>query len=180
MNIIIIDLEATCTETNENFDKEIIEIGAVKLNLNGDTISEFNSFVKPINNPTLSEFCKNLTSITQSDVDSAKPFLEVVAEFVNWLGDEDFLILHWGSWDSRQMDKESNGCVPYKWNDKSLNLKLEYSKTISNSKKRRGMKKVLLAEGFELSGTHHRGIDDARNLSKIFIKHLDKWQFLIR
>jgi len=38
-----------------------------------------------------------------------------------------------------------------------------------------GMKAALSYEGIELDGTHHRGIDDARNITKIFLENLDKW-----
>ena len=67
MRFIILDLEATCTDNrNIYFDNEVIEIGAVKIE-NKLVIDEFQSFVKPIVNTELTEFCKNLTSINQSD-----------------------------------------------------------------------------------------------------------------
>ena len=34
---------------------------------------------------------------------------------------------------------------------------------------------ALKLEGFKLDGTHHRAIDDAKNISKIFLTNLDKW-----
>lgn len=39
------------------------------------------------------------------------------------------------------------------------------------------MVKALQKEGFELDGTYHRGIDDAGNIAKIFLKYLDRWNF---
>ena len=39
-----------------------------------------------------------------------------------------------------------------------------------------GMKGALAMEDIPLEGTHHRGIDDARNIAKIFIKHFGKWK----
>jgi 3'-5' exoribonuclease 1 len=39
------------------------------------------------------------------------------------------------------------------------------------------MKNALELEGLKLDGTHHRGIDDARNIAKVFIKYFDKWTF---
>tara|TARA_B110000211_G_C14076989_1_gene552569 strand:+ start:193 stop:360 length:168 start_codon:yes stop_codon:yes gene_type:complete len=44
------------------------------------------------------------------------------------------------------------------------------------NKKPMGMGRALKAEGFRLDGTHHRGIDDARNIVKIFLKYFDKWE----
>ncbi|WP_255512454.1 hypothetical protein [Flagellimonas sp. S3867] len=36
------------------------------------------------------------------------------------------------------------------------------------------MRRALNREGLNLEGTHHRGIDDARNISKIFKAYFDK------
>ncbi len=32
-------------------------------------------------------------------------------------------------------------------------------------------------EGLELEGTHHRGIDDAKNIAKIFIRYFEEWEY---
>ena len=64
MNYIIVDLEATCWENDRSIQNEIIEIGAVMVNAEQEIISEYVEFIKPINNPELSGFCKTLTSIT--------------------------------------------------------------------------------------------------------------------
>ena len=36
-----------------------------------------------------------------------------------------------------------------------------------------GMVRALALEGLSADGTHHRGIDDARNIAKIFLKHFE-------
>ena len=83
MRFIILDLEATCTDNrNIYFDNEVIEIGAVKIE-NKQVIDEFQSFVRPVVNTELTEFCKNLTSINQSDVDNAEIFPNVLDNFLN-------------------------------------------------------------------------------------------------
>ena len=33
------------------------------------------------------------------------------------------------------------------------------------------------AEGFEFTGTYHRGLSDAQNLAKVFVKYIDMWRF---
>jgi inhibitor of KinA sporulation pathway (predicted exonuclease) len=75
---LIIDFEATCwTDGINHNDNEIIEIGAVMVQ-DFKKIGEFGSFVKPVRNPILSDFCTRLTSITQVDVDKAANFVEVL------------------------------------------------------------------------------------------------------
>lgn len=181
MNYIIIDLEATCEEIRSpEFQREVIEIGAVKISNNGDVTGEFNEFIKPIINNKLTEFCTSLTSITQTDVDGADMFSKVANRFQQWVGSEDFLLIHWGSWDAKQLQRDSdNHHLNMDWKSHGINMKPEYI-NVSGFKRARGMKGVLRRENIDLDGTHHRGIDDARNLSKIFLKYFDNWQFVER
>lgn len=92
MNYIIVDLEATCEKDNKAFQNEIIEIGAVKVSETLQALDKFSSFVKPILNPVLSDFCKELTSITQEDIDKADTFPLVFQRFLDWIGKESYVI----------------------------------------------------------------------------------------
>lgn len=178
MNYIIVDLEATCWNPKGNHQNEIIEIGAVKIDEYQDVISEFSEFIKPIINPTLSEFCTELTSITQEDVDNSSLFPEVIKRFRQWIGeDEEFLLCSWGHYDKGQFKKD---CELHKlgtnWLEYHISLKHQYAELANLRKGGIGMEKALLREGFSLDGTHHRGIDDAQNITKIFLKYFDLWK----
>ena len=48
-------------------------------------IDVFHSFVRPVINPKLSEFCRNLTGIEQTTVDAADPFPVVHDRFLAWM-----------------------------------------------------------------------------------------------
>lgn len=74
--LLIVDLEATCWEDKSMFaEMETIEIGALLIDLHDrDNAREFDCFIRPVRNPILSDFCKNLTSINQEDVDRAETF----------------------------------------------------------------------------------------------------------
>lgn len=62
------------------------EFGAVLLNLGSGAIeSEFHDYVRPTNNPILSQFCKNLTGINQAFIDRQQPFPVIYQKFNNWL-----------------------------------------------------------------------------------------------
>jgi len=71
---IVIDFEATCEEKNPlGYPHEIIEFPAVLVSSGYDKESKspeiagvFHAFVRPVINPVLSEFCKNLTGIEQA------------------------------------------------------------------------------------------------------------------
>lgn len=177
MNYIILDLEASCWK-NRSIKKqnEIIEIGAVKVNASGHIVSEFNAFVKPKLHPILSDFCTELTSITQAQIDSAETFPNVISKFIHWINtDSDYLLCSWGFYDKKQFQSD---CKLYKlesdWANHHISLKHQYA-TITNLKRPIGMGSALKKEKLPLDGTHHRGIDDARNISKLFRKHWGKW-----
>ncbi|MFZ4426718.1 MAG: exonuclease domain-containing protein [Saprospiraceae bacterium] len=180
MNFIIFDLEATCWQGSPpGMVQEIIEIGAFKVDRYGEVKSSFNRFVRPVVNPFLSSFCQELTTIQQADVDRAKPFPKVIEAFQDWAGvwEDEYLLCSWGGFDKRML---ANDCRLHRleedWTAHHINLKQQYH-DLKRLKKTRGLKHAVEAEGFDFSGTHHRGLDDAANLVQIFIKFLDDWQY---
>jgi 3'-5' exoribonuclease 1 len=105
MQYIIYDLEATCWEKGTRPDRmEIIEIGAVRVDATKMTImDEFDTFVQPVIEPEPSEFCRNLTSIRQEDVDCAPTFPDAFNSFLDWIGTTDVILCSWGSYDRKQL-----------------------------------------------------------------------------
>jgi inhibitor of KinA sporulation pathway (predicted exonuclease) len=74
---LIVDLEATCSDKGAvpRHEMEIIEIGAVMQSSRTFEIeSEFQTFVRPVRHPELTEFCTELTGITQDHVAAAPSF----------------------------------------------------------------------------------------------------------
>lgn len=104
MNYIIMDLEwnNSYMKSAEKFINEIIEIGAVKLDSNLHTVDTFSSLVRPVVSRKLHSRIKNLTHITNEEVRNGEPFLTVIADFAEWVG-EDSLIMTWGDTDIRTL-----------------------------------------------------------------------------
>jgi len=180
-DLLIIDFEATCWEIKANYPaplpgcnytSEIIEFGVIHYSANTQTvINEFQAFVRPVFHSELSDFCTNLTSITQADVDSAKSFPEVMSDFINTFnltGDEsDPVFCSYGAYDQKQLIddcKKHNIDYPFSL-DNHLNIKPVASNVLNI--KKTSMKKLITALGMQFDGTQHRGIDDARNLVSI-------------
>lgn len=179
MNFIIYDLEATCWENQQGQISETIEIGAIKINEYAEIEDTFSQFVKPIVHPFLSPFCINLTSITQVDVNRADKFYAVIQDFQDWIDifEEEYLLCSWGNYDKTQLVKDCQlHDMEWEWLDAHINLKAQYQ-DIRKLSKPCGLKKAVTREGFEFEGTHHRGIDDAYNLAKIFGKLFDVWRY---
>ncbi len=169
---LIIDLEATCSKdgTIPRHQMEIIEIGAVMLNSSTWNIdSEFQQFIKPIIHPQLTDFCTELTTIKQQDVDVAPTFPEVISRLKKWmLSFDNYTFCSWGNYDKNQFIQDCKfHQIPYPFTSVHRNIKQEFSEYLGVSRKF-GMAQALQYLGMELQGTHHRGIDDARNIATIF------------
>lgn len=180
MNFIIYDLEATCWQGRPTtVVQEIIEIGAVLISSYGEVEGTFNKFIRPKVHPLLSAFCQELTTIEQTDIDRARYFPDVIEEFQDWaeIFEEDYLLCSWGGFDKRMLisDCELHD-MDADWVEPHINLRKQYQE-IKRLSKPRGLKKAVEMEGFDFTGTHHRGIDDAENLARIFVKYLDEWRY---
>lgn len=173
---IVFDLEATCEDRaiTPRFDNEIIEIGAVKV-IDGVIVDEFQTFVRPVRTRLLTAFCQNLTSISQQDVDGAPEFPEALEAFRKWAAKDvsAYTLASWGFYDRKQIEKDARH-HGVSWSELRTHrsLKHEYQE-IRRLKRPIGMKGALQKEGIPLDGTHHRGIDDARNIAKIYIAAFD-------
>ena len=180
MKFIIYDLEATCWQGG-TIDKlqEIIEIGACRMTRYGEIEDEFSKLVRPVLNPVLSAYCRELTSIDQIEVNRAETFPVVIDEFIEWAGidTDEYLLCSWGAKDKLMLAENSNlHHLEDDWLDPHLNVKHQYHE-MKRLRRRRGLKHAVEAEGFEFTGDHHRALADATNLAKIFLKYLDEWRY---
>lgn len=185
MIYIIFDLEATCDERGkQNFKNETIEIGAIKFN-NDFKEDFFQSFVRPIFTP-MTEFCMNLTGITEEDVKHAPQFPTVLRNFREWAfnnNEKDVVFCSWGFYDRNQivLDAERHKVPVEEYIfivDNHVSLKHEYPNIFKKEKIRKkgiGLGKALKKSGMEFRGNQHRALDDAYNIGRIFIKHYQDW-----
>jgi inhibitor of KinA sporulation pathway (predicted exonuclease) len=175
--LLIVDLEATCWDGKvEGLDRkqtvddmEIIEFGCAIAEENG-AVRDYRSFmVRPQLHPNLSKFCKQLTSITQSDVDAAPIYQSVVPEIDQWL--ISYKLDGWGSWgnyDKNQISAEQkrHNLVPEFFSLPHINIKQQWRQGKVNSRSA-GLANALKYHGLCFEGTHHRGIDDALNIARL-------------
>ena len=171
MSYIVVDLEATCCD-DDSFPKsemEIIEIGAVKLDANYEVIDEFERFVYPVINHNLTEFCKNLTTIRQEEVDTAFRFVRVFNDFQDWIGEGRHWLCSWGYYDVNQFRKDCERFptleFPEWFETRHKNIKQLFAD--KQQCKPCGIPKALDMLGESFEGTLHRGIDDARNIARV-------------
>jgi inhibitor of KinA sporulation pathway (predicted exonuclease) len=119
-------------------------------------------------NPILTDFCKNLTSIQQADVDSAGTYLEVVGQelgaFITRYPNAAWT--SWGDYDARQLERDAGiaACPSLLSGLQHFNVRKWHKGLYDNQPK--GLKQIE-AMGLVWQGTYHRGIDDASNVASI-------------
>ncbi len=169
-HFLVIDLEATCDDERRlpSRQMEIIEIGAVLVDpASLDPVGEFQTFVKPVRHPVLTPFCTRLTSITQADVAGAPGFPQAIRQLARFIEGRDALFCSWGDYDRHQFEQDARyHKVALPFGGRHLNLKKRFSAELGEEK-RYGMAGALRRVGLTLRGTHHRGIDDARNIARL-------------
>jgi inhibitor of KinA sporulation pathway (predicted exonuclease) len=171
---LVIDVEATCDDglSVPRHEMEIVEIGAVLVDdVSLAPFAEFQTFVRPVRHPVLTTFCTRLTSITQGDVANAPTFpaaLSALGAFVREHAPTSRPVFcSWGDYDRKQFEQDAayHG-VKLPFGANHLNLKKRFAEQSGETKKL-GMHEALSRVGLPLLGTHHRGIDDARNIARL-------------
>lgn len=168
---LVIDLEATCCD-DERFPRqemEIIEIGAVIADARSyRLVDEFQSFVRPVRHPVLTAFCRQLTGITQEDVDAADGFAPTMSELTEWIGCyPGSVFCSWGDYDRRQFERDCRlHAVAWPFGERHVNLKKRYGARF-RLKRGQGLMEALREHSLIFEGRPHRGIDDARNIARL-------------
>jgi DNA polymerase III epsilon subunit-like protein len=113
MSYIIFDLEFNQDVTSlQNFNKqssrypfEIIQIGAIKLDLELNTVGTFNRYVKPTFYTRINPFVAELTGISSEQLLIEEPFPEVYESYQQFINDADSIFCTWGMSDITELYK---------------------------------------------------------------------------
>lgn len=168
---LIIDLEATCADDGSipRDEMEIIEIGAVVQSSSTFAVeSSYQTFVRPVRHPTLTPFCRELTTLTQADMEAAPSFPKALSNLIAWLRPfEGAVFCSWGDYDRKQLQQDCRyHGLDYPFGSPHVNLKAAFSEAMQ-TRKRFGIGAALRRVGLDFHGTPHRGIDDAQNIARI-------------
>ncbi|XP_012412853.1 3'-5' exoribonuclease 1 isoform X2 [Trichechus manatus latirostris] len=181
--ICIIDFEATCEEGNPpEFIHEIIEFPVVLLNTHTLEIEDtFQQYVRPEINTQLSDFCINLTGITQDQVDRADTFPQVLKKVIDWMKLKElgtkykYSILTDGSWDMSkflniqcQLSRLRYPPFAKKW----INIRKSYGNFYKVPRSQTKLTIMLEKLGMNYDGRPHSGLDDSKNIARIAVRML--------
>ncbi|UKA05025.1 3'-5' exonuclease [Photobacterium damselae] len=168
--LIILDLEATCDDNNTfpRNEMETIEIGAKILDIDhGFTIlSAFSLFIKPNRNPVLTDFCKELTGISQEQVNAAGGFVSAFNQFKKWTGEFENIVA-WGSWGRYDQNQLKRDCKYFEIENflspiQHLDISNLYCETMDTTT--RNLYKAVHDQKLLCVGNQHRALDDASNV----------------
>jgi inhibitor of KinA sporulation pathway (predicted exonuclease) len=181
VTIIVYDLEMTVRRKKGQI-AEIIEIGAAKVGFVNEIpqiIGTFQSFVKPVIAPQLTADTTSFTGITQEDVSGAGTLSQVIRDYTEWMGTEEYFLCAWGPDDQRQLVQECRQQqISTDWIVNHNNLQKMLSKVYKLEKHQQmGLKPALEMLEIPFSGSHHRAMDDAINTAQILVKLFDQFQF---
>lgn len=169
---LVIDLEATTEEGGWHVaEMEVIEIGATLVNQDGRELDHFERFVRPVRRPVLTHFCRDLTHISQNNIDSAATFPVVWPLFERWLSHHRARVVGWASWgdyDRKQLEEQWRqhdmtsvlSDMPY------VNLKQRFAQA-RQLQRPVGLNSALQLAGMQFTGQQHRALVDARNTARL-------------
>jgi 3'-5' exoribonuclease 1 len=175
MNYIIFDLELNSKAFKSALPNEIIEIGAVKLDENLQTLDAFQAFVQPKIFKKLFPIVKRKTCITQADVNSAESFKSVLKDFKEWVG-EDYILCSWGQDDIHHFKTNCKlNRIGIDWLKNHADIQKQLSKLHNLPLGQRfRLESALELLGIVLEEELHRAYVDAKYTAMIFIQVFDK------
>lgn len=179
-NVLVLDVESTCWEPPEvqptNEISEVIEIGIAVVNIKELKIVENESIIIRPQKSKISKFCTKLTTLTQDYVDQGTTFQAAMEILHKNYKSNERVFISWGDYDRNMFQQNCNDYgVKYPFGPRHTNFRNMFT-MLHGLGREPGMDQALELLGMKLDGTHHRGIDDARNIGNILIHTLKKFR----
>ncbi|MCR4614697.1 MAG: exonuclease domain-containing protein [Clostridiales bacterium] len=184
MYYIVLDLEwnNTYARKTKGFINEIIEFGAVMLDEKLRTVDQFSTLIKSQIGKKLRGRVKELTNITNEDLDTGIPFTQTVSQFKRWINGRENVIMTWGDGDIRVL---IDNCR-YLMNSPEIPFLSNYVNIQSyfqNVVKVPGKNQISLMNAAEMIGidyseyTQHRALGDSLLTAECFKKIFEPESF---
>jgi inhibitor of KinA sporulation pathway (predicted exonuclease) len=172
--IVVVDVEATCWEgaPPKGETSEIIEIGVCLLRVADGVRSSREGILVVPQRSRVSEFCTQLTTLTQEQVDGGCSFEEACRLLVSNYRTRERTWASYGDFDRRIFERQCRETgVTYPFGPTHLNVKNLFALTRA-LKREVGMAEALKHLHLPLEGTHHRAEDDAWNVAAVLAEIL--------
>lgn len=185
MNYIVLDLEWNQSNTGnepeaEALPFEIIEIGAIKLNNELEPVGEFSRLIKPRIYHEMHRITGGLIHMNMKELEKGKPFPEVMQDFLEFCGKEEYTFCTWGPLDLNELQKNmrfykmqplSGGPIAF------LDVQKLFSIAYEDRKTRRALEWAVDYLEIEKDIPFHRAFSDAYYTAKVLAKFEDREVF---
>jgi inhibitor of KinA sporulation pathway (predicted exonuclease) len=175
--INVIDIECTCWDGISwrgamGKRGEIIEVGIAVIDRDGWTVQTSEAILVKPSTQKISEFCTNLTTITQDMIDAEGISFAAMCKRLTTQYDAHRRV--WCSWGDFDREAFQQNCKwihqDYPLSRNHINIKTLFLATYGET----GNQKICGESiGAPHKGTHHRGIDDAIQVADILIEILN-------
>ncbi len=149
---------------------EIIEIGAVLLDEDYNSVDEFKTFVSP-EEGVVDAYIHELTGISQEDLQGAPDLKTALEMFSSWIP-EDTVVITWSDSDERQIRNETERkgiCGLCDFLEGCIDCQADFSNRME-TRKVYNLKEALIITGIEYDEDIHDALVDARNTALLFTK----------
>ncbi|UZW12884.1 exonuclease domain-containing protein [Clostridium pasteurianum] len=176
-DIIFFDIEMNCNDGKKVKTMwEAVSIGAVKVSANGEIHDTFYSLIKPSKQSILSDRCKEITGLSQNDIDGAVGLKGAMSNFSGWVGDKPTIFVSWGKEDIKVLKKDDkyNGFrlpIISRMRKKYIDFQKEFCHYYLNSKDMTSLIRALAMFNLNFEGAQHNALDDTINLVNIYINY---------
>ncbi len=174
MDYIVMDLEWNQGSRGHNYSEnnltfEIIEIGAVKLNESRKILDTYHQVIRPKVYKKLHYRIKEITQLTNEDLEKGRSFVWAVRDFLSWCGD-DYRFCTWGPTDLTELQNN----MKYYHMERVLDFPLYYvdlqkmfSLRYDDGHKKRTLTSAVEYLGIPENESFHRALCDAYYTARI-------------
>lgn len=174
MNYVVLDLEWNQPDKNDAVNSElpfeIVEVGAILLNENRQTIGEFTQIVKPVVYKEINRVTGKLIQLHMKELKQGKPFVQTMKDFFEWCG-EDYVFCTWGTQDLTELQRNMQyhkmnalASSPFPYLDIQKLFSIAYDK---DRKVRRSLEYAVDYLQMEQDIPFHRAFSDAYYTAKV-------------
>lgn len=159
------------SDHKKSYPFEIIQIGAIKLDLHFNTIETFNHYIKPSIYLKISPYITEMTGITTEQLQLEKSFTEVYGDFLDFIYCKESILCSWGMSDMKELYRNASyhnldhSSIPKRY----INLQ-PYASTYFNisNKKLLSLKYTVEALNIIKTFKFHNALNDAYYTAEIF------------
>jgi DNA polymerase III epsilon subunit-like protein len=172
-SLMVPNLKPDSSEKKGKYPLEIIQIGAIKLDIELNTVGTFSRLVKPSIYSRISGFVIELTGITTDSLKSEQTFSQVYNEFLEFVNEPEIVLCIWGMTDIKELIRNA---IYHKLDEKLLpnryiNIQPQASIHLGLPKRKPlGLKYCVEALNINISYGFHDALNDALYTAEVFKK----------